>query len=71
MAADLFGVRVMGRIMGIILTFDGLAEAFCPMLVGWLRDMGGSYTNGFSALIILGIVGILTVSMLPRKKASL
>jgi sugar phosphate permease len=69
MAADLFGVRVMGRIMGIILTFDGLAEAFCPMLVGWLRDKGGSYANGFSALIILGIVGILTISMLPRKKA--
>ncbi len=71
MAAELFGVRVMGRVMGIILTFDGLAEAFSPMLVGWLRDRGGDYTNGFLALIILGIIGIITVSMLPRKTAGL
>lgn len=67
MAADLFGVKVMGRIMGLILTFDGLSEAFCPMLVGWLRDRSGSYTTGFAALMLLGIIGIITVSMLPRK----
>ena len=71
MAAELFGVRVMGRVMGIILTFDGLAEAFSPMLVGWLRDRGGSYTNGFSALIILGIIGIVTVACLPGRKKQL
>ncbi len=68
MAAELFGVKVMGRIMGIILTFDGLAEAFSPMLVGWLRDRGGSYTGGFAALIVLGVIGIITVSMLPFRK---
>ena len=68
MAAELFGVKVMGRIMGIILTFDGLAEAFSPMLVGWLRDRGGSYANGFAALMILGVIGIITVSLLPFEK---
>ena len=70
LAAELFGVKVMGRIMGIILTFDGLAEAFSPMLVGWLRDRGGSYANGFAALMVLGVIGILTVSMLPGKKSN-
>ncbi len=68
MAAELFGVKIMGRIMGLILTFDGLAEAFSPMMVGWLRDIGGSYTRGFTALISLGILGIIAVSMLPLKK---
>jgi sugar phosphate permease len=68
MAAELFGVRVLGRIMGIILTFDGLAEAFSPMLVGWLRDRGESYANGFSALIILAAIGTIAISTLPRKK---
>jgi sugar phosphate permease len=68
MAAELFGVKVMGRIMGIILTFDGLGEAFSPMLVGWLRDEGGSYANGFAALIILAVIGIIAVSFLPLKK---
>ena len=65
MAAEIFGIKVMGRIMGLILTFDGIAEAFSPMLVARLRDIGGSYANGFAALIVLGVIGIITVSMLP------
>jgi MFS family permease len=68
MAAELFGVRVMGRVMGLILTFDGLAEAFSPMLVGWLRDIKGSYTQGFAVLMALGIIGTIAISMLPLRK---
>ncbi len=67
MAAELFGIRVMGRIMGLVLTADGIAEALSPMLVGWLRDRGGSYANGFTALILLAVIGIIAVAMLPRK----
>lgn len=66
MAAELFGVRVMGRIMGIILTGDGLAEAIAPWMVGWIRDVSGSYANGFSSLIVLAIVGIITVIFMPK-----
>jgi MFS family permease len=65
MAAELFGVKIMGRIMGLILTFDGLAEAFSPMVVARLRDVGGSYANGFAALMVLGVIGIIAVLMLP------
>lgn len=68
MAAELFGVRVLGRVMGIILTFDGLGEALSPMLVAWLRDRGGSYAHGFTALIFLAVTGMIAISMLPRKK---
>src|SRR3979409_2261981 len=67
MAADLFGVRVMGRVMGIILTADALSDALSPILGGWLRDHGGNYTNGFAALISLGAFGIVAVSMLSHK----
>ena len=67
MAAELFGVRVMGRIMGIILTGDGLAEAIAPWMVGWIRDISGSYANGFSTLVVLAIVGIITVIFTPKR----
>ncbi|BBE20246.1 major facilitator superfamily MFS_1 [Aquipluma nitroreducens] len=67
MAAELFGVKVMGRIMGIILTFDGLSEAFSPMMVGWMRDKGGTYANGFATLMVLGAIGIIAVSFLPKE----
>jgi MFS family permease len=67
MAAELFGVRVMGRVMGLVLTADGIAEALSPMLVGWLRDRSGSYANAFLVLVILAVIGILSVALLPRK----
>lgn len=67
MAAELFGVRVMGRVMGIILTGDGLGEALAPLMVGWLRDVTGSYAKGFSALIILAVIGIIAVLFTPKK----
>jgi sugar phosphate permease len=68
MAAELFGVKVMGRVMGLVITADGLAEAFAPMLAGWLRDSSGSYANGFAALIILAVIGTIAVAMLPAKE---
>ncbi|MFN0122490.1 MAG: MFS transporter [Blastocatellia bacterium] len=68
MAADLFGVRVLGRVMGIIITADGVAEALAPMLVGRLYDLNGNYVNGFAALIGLAIVGAMAISLLPQRK---
>jgi sugar phosphate permease len=67
MAAELFGIRVMGRIMGIILTIDGFADALAPMLVGWLRDRLGNYANAFTVLIFLALIGIIAIAMIPRK----
>lgn len=66
MAAELFGVRIMGRVMGLVLTADGLAEAFSPMLVAKLRDSSANYANGFAVLIILAVIGIIAVAMLPK-----
>ncbi|MFI5194830.1 MAG: MFS transporter [Chitinophagales bacterium] len=68
MAAELFGVKIMGRVMGLILTVDGLGEAFGPILAGWLRDRSGSYAIGFTALILLSVIGTIAVWLLPRGK---
>jgi sugar phosphate permease len=66
MAADIFGVRVLGRVLGVILTADGVAEATAPMLVGYMRDTQGSYAGGFTTLIGLAALGAVAVLMLPR-----
>jgi MFS family permease len=65
-AGDLFGVRALGRTMGIILVADGIAESLFPMLVGTSYDLTKSYTLGFSVLICIALTGALIVSFLPR-----
>ncbi len=65
--AELFGVKVLGRMMGIILTADGVAEAVTPLVVAKLRDATGSYDAGFARLIGLSFLGLLAISFLPRK----
>ena len=66
MAAELFGVRILGRIMGIVISADVLGEALAPVLVGWLRDQSGTYTTGFSALIVFAVLGVVAISLLPK-----
>ena len=68
MAADLFGVQRLGRVMGFVLTADGVAEAVSPMIVAGLRDRMGSYRPGFLLLITLAMIGAAAVAMLPRKR---
>ncbi|MCK9414394.1 MAG: MFS transporter [Prolixibacteraceae bacterium] len=67
MAADLFGVRALGRTMGIILVADGVAESLFPMLVGVMyNDVAKSYAAGFILLICLALAGAIIVSFLPK-----
>jgi sugar phosphate permease len=66
MAAELFGVKVMGRLMGVVLTADGVAEATVPMLVGYIRDHTTTYALGFTVLVGLALMGAIAVSLLPR-----
>lgn len=67
MAGDLFGIKTLGRVMGIILVADGLAESLMPMLVGYLyNDVSNSYSLGFTVLICIALTGVLIVSFLPK-----
>jgi len=69
MAGDLFGVKTLGRVMGIILVADGIAEASMPKLVGTIHDNAGNYTPGFIMLIGVALAGALNVSFLPGRRA--
>jgi MFS family permease len=67
MAAELFGVKVLGRLMGVVLTADGVAEALAPVIVAKTRDNTGSYAIGFSILILLAFIGAVAVALLPKR----
>ena len=66
MAAEMYGVAIMGRVMGVVLTADSVSEAVVPMIVAGLRDRTGSYTSGFLVLLSLAVIGAIAVSFLPR-----
>ena len=68
MAGDLFGVKALGRTMGIILVADGLAESFFPVLVGYLYNDVAKYSIGFGILIFVALAGVLIISFLPKVK---
>jgi MFS family permease len=68
MAAELFGTKGLGRLLGIVLTADGVAEATSPMLIGYLHDKQGNYRAGFCVLIGIALLGALAIALLPRKK---
>jgi sugar phosphate permease len=68
MAGELFGVTVLGRVLGIVLTADGVAEATAPMLVGYLRDTSGGYSAGFFTLIGAALAGAVAIGMLPSRR---
>lgn len=67
MTAELVGVKMLGRAMGLILAIDILADALSPILVGWFRDRSGNYFAGFSTLLILALIGTLAVLFIPKK----
>ena len=65
--AEIFGLQVLGTLLGVILTADGVAEAVSPWLVGHLRDATGSYTTGFGLLIAIALFGAVIAMALPKK----
>jgi sugar phosphate permease len=66
MTAEIFGVQLLGRLLGVILTAGSVAEALSPWLVGRLRDASGSYRAGFLALIAMALLGAVATACLPK-----
>jgi MFS family permease len=69
MTAEIFNVQLLGRLMGVILTADGIAEAVAPWVVGRMRDVTGAYSGGFLVLIGLALLGAIAVTALPKRGA--
>jgi MFS family permease len=68
LSAELFDVHLLGRVLGVILTADGVGEAVSPWIVGHIRDRTGSYSMAFCFLIAISLLGSAAVSLLPKRE---
>lgn len=68
--AEIFGMRRLGLLLGVILTANGVAEAASPWLVGRLRDATGTYSAGFLVLVGMGLLGAAAAAALPKGRKS-
>jgi len=68
MTAEIFGIEVLGRLLGVILTAGGVAESLAPWLTGRLRDSSGSYRESCFVLVGAALLGGVAVLCLPRPR---
>ena len=71
MTAEIFGVRVLGRLMGVIVTAGGVAEAVAPWLLNRLRDSAISDVGLCAALSGVAMVGAAAVLALPKGQTTI
>ena len=58
-AADYFGTKNVGAIYGLMLTAWGSASAFGPLLIAYMRQSSGAYSEALHV-----IAGVMAVSVL-------
>jgi MFS family permease len=68
MTAEIFGVEILGRLLGVIIVAGGIAEAAAPWAVGRLRDMTGTYNGACFTLIGVALLGGVAVLALPGRR---
>jgi len=68
MTAEIFGMQILGRLLGVILTAGGIAEAVSPWLTGRLRDVTGNYSESCFVLIGVALLGAAAVLGLPKQR---
>jgi cyanate permease len=59
MTAEIFGIEILGRLLGVIVIAGGIAEAAAPWAVSRLRDVTGSYASPCFTLVGVALMGAL------------
>jgi sugar phosphate permease len=67
--AECFGVRSLGKLMGIIITTDSLGQALTPVVVGRLFDLNKNYNLGFALVAAMAVAGAVTVLFIRPDRA--
>jgi len=62
--AELFGLRSLGAILGVIMFSFTVGGAIGPVLAGSIFDMSGSYNPTFLTCAVLSVIGIILSALL-------
>jgi len=62
--AWLFGTRSQGTLLGIVIFAGNLFGSVSPMITGRIFDVTGSYHWAFIMLLLVGIVGLIFITLL-------
>ena len=68
MTAEIFGVRILGRLLGVIVMAGGVSEAMSPWLISRLRDVTGNYTQSCFVLVGMALLGAVATLALPGRQ---
>jgi MFS family permease len=66
--AEIFGIEILGRLLGVVLAAGSIADAAAPWLIGRLRDTTGSYSVSCFVLVALALLGGLATLGLPGRR---
>jgi hypothetical protein len=68
MAADLFGLRSLGRAMSAILPADTVTQFWFPNFIAQLRAAWGSYGSALWVSCLMAALGAVAIAALPRER---
>ena len=68
MAADLFGLRSLGRAMSAILPSDTIGQYWGPNLIAQLRSAWGAYASALWVSCAVAAIGAAAIALLPRQE---
>jgi len=64
-----FGAASFGVLVGLSVAINQVIYAFGPGVVGWLRDLSGSYTASFALCMAMEVAAAIII-LIPFKKAA-
>jgi len=68
MAADLFGVRSLGRAMSAIVPSDTVGQYWFPNLIAQLRAAWGGYGSALWVSCVIAAAGAACIAVLPHRR---
>lgn len=71
LAADIFGVRELGKILGTITVLDAIGGGLGPAVTGFLYDRSGSYALPFTVIAVLVTLALAAATQvrIPERQA--